>query len=321
MRRLALGPLGSPAKGWAVFATRRFVGVGAAAYAVPRAKLPSPGKAPGEEELAAACGRAAALLLAVQQDDGRYGGAGTGHEREDSGRGLRGHLLAAAAMARLAAVVPRRRYIASARRAIAFAAAHTRRRGEGAYFITLRPEDQLAATSLLLAAIAEAPQEAWAATTRPANAPATRPAAWRDLRGHLRNTLLAAAAKGPLPGRLDGEAGPPAAAADALLARYALTAGGATPTELKALPPPPERTPRGIWPLVWKRGAGLALTREEEQAAAAARLHEYRLIRLLEAAVAAAGGERRRSAAALPAAECALAVELLRPRGAGEVRP
>jgi AMMECR1 domain-containing protein len=324
MRRLALGLLGSPAKGWAVFATRRFVGVGGAAYAVPREKLPSPGEAPSAEELAAACGRAAGALLSTQGASGRYGGGlGPAPGQEDPRAGLRGHLLAALAMARLAAAAPRPEYARSAWSAIEFAAAHARGRGDSTYLNAPRPEDQLAAASLLLAAVAEAPQEPQAAATRPAEAPAGRPPAWPDLRGRLRNALLAAAAKDPLPARLDAEAGPPATPADALLARYALTADGATAAELKALPPPPERTPRGIWPILWKRGAGLTLTREEEVAGAVARLHEYRLIRLLDGVKAptSAGGQAGSPLVALPAAECALAVELLRPRGAGDVRP
>ena len=131
---------------WAVMAGRHYVGYpGGRTFWLYRGKILVPPSAIGEEALAAAARQVAGFLLRRQAKDGRYRVPGDDASMTD-------HLYATWAVARLARQSQSDVLAKSANAALGYAAKFVREAGEVAFVAPPEPQEQLAATALMVLA-------------------------------------------------------------------------------------------------------------------------------------------------------------------------
>ena len=196
---------------WSLFLSQQYVSFpeGRVVH-LYRGKVLVPPEAVDEAVLAGSAERIAQYLAASQGLDGRL----MAYDQP----ALLDHLYATWALARLPATRKDKKLSACLNAALGYAAGFVRQKGQAAYVESEQPEDQTAATSLMVLALRAAEDNS---------------AAGLQLRQKLTEAVRTAAAAAELPGRLDG-AGPIGASPKAVcLARLALTAGPDSPTPVR----------------------------------------------------------------------------------------
>ncbi|HAU39041.1 MAG TPA: hypothetical protein DCX07_15180 [Phycisphaerales bacterium] len=224
---------------WSIFASRQFVGYAdGQTVALYRGKILVPPEVIDDKLLSDAAGQVAAYLARRQSQTGLY-------QTDWDTPGLRDHLYAAWAMARLAKRTGSSLAAASANRALGAAMLSLKTDDERGYVAAGDADDQLAATSLMLLTLIEMPDSPQASAVRK----------------QLVNALLAGIRPDGMPlSRLDGQGKTAASLPDACLALAALQSAGVESARLAPLRGALAKvTPGDAEGLAWKLRVGLPM--------------------------------------------------------------